>query len=143
MIGKKFILTSDFFEGQIIYTFTINGNLKNIDWDYEAVKDKNTLNFFYDNIPKNVDYITKWVNTKTDKFFVQEIPTDLSFDRFWSDYDYKVGKKKMAENCWKKMTTEDKVKALLYISKLKDIKRKEGSDMPYPTTYLNQRYFDV
>jgi len=68
---------------------------------------------------------------------------DLSFDCFWTTYNNKVGKKKMAENSWNKFTTANKIKALMAIKDYnRYLSRKPGIDKAHATTYLNQEYFD-
>lgn len=68
---------------------------------------------------------------------------DLSFDAFWNSYNNKVGKKKMAENTWNKLSTGNKLKALQAIKDYnRYLSRKPGIDKAHATTYLNQEYFD-
>lgn len=76
-------------------------------------------------------------------FRVKEVPIDLSFDAFWKAYNYKVGKKVMAENLWKRMSEEERIKAMTYIARYDQEIRQSGVQKAYPTTYLNQKYYEA
>ncbi|WP_185864815.1 hypothetical protein [Blattabacterium cuenoti] len=139
MEGKQYIFRSNIISGHIIFKYDLNGFLRKVIFP----KGLSLSNYIWIGryIPYNEDVVYKMKNSKY-FFSIEEIPVDLSFDRFWTDYKYKVGKKKMAENIWNRMALSDKVKALSYIPKYLDHIKRTGHDQAYPTTYLNQRYFD-
>ncbi|MPS73989.1 MAG: hypothetical protein E2590_12715 [Chryseobacterium sp.] len=83
----------------------------------------------------------KAIENKKLDFQYMEIPKDLSFEFFWKTYDYKKGKILMTQKAWQKLTDAEKIEALLYIPKLKEQKRIDNTAMPYPSTYLNGRYW--
>jgi|SRR5690606_13407938 len=71
------------------------------------------------------------------KWKLEPLDMDLSFAAFYDLYGNKVGKKR-AESRWNKMKKEDKVKALLYIEKYKNLlKLRAGQQQMYPESYLN------
>ncbi|WP_185872555.1 hypothetical protein [Blattabacterium cuenoti] len=139
MKGKKYILTSHLFKGEIIFEYDLNGVLRKLFFP------KNLSLSHYIWIGKYLPYnefIIKKMKTMIGSFSIKEIPVDLSFQRFWTDYKYKVGKKQFAENIWNNMSICDRIKALLYIPKYLDHVKRTGDDQAYPINYLNQRYFD-
>lgn len=73
---------------------------------------------------------------------IKPVPIDLSFERFWTDYDYKVGSKSKCEKIWEKLTKGDKIKALAAIHKFKAWSLQKGYDMPYPERYLTHKRFN-
>lgn len=86
-----------------------------------------------------------WLKDKdiTSKLDINKIDPDISFDAFWNAYDNKVGKKKMAENYWKKMSKADKIKALMAIKRYNNnLRLTPGIQKAHPTTFLNQEYYN-
>lgn len=74
---------------------------------------------------------------------VTEIEPDLSFDRFWNEYGYKVGKKQRSENLWKAMKKDEKVLCLKSISKYKFwVAQQPNGFSLYPETYLSQKRWE-
>lgn len=73
---------------------------------------------------------------------VREVPDDISFEAFWNAYGYKVGKRSMAENTWNRMKEVDRIRAIAYIAIYDTQLAKNGAAKAYPSTYLNQRYYD-
>lgn len=142
MTGQKYILTSEIFRGEISFSYNLKGNLAAVEFTGVSGIDKTTYTWLWQNLPLSVKKIKDW-QKRASNFKVTEVPVDLSFNRFWLEYRHKVGKKKMAENNWKKLSRADKIAALMYIKKLRTIKKSDGTDMPYPTTYLNQKYWEV
>jgi hypothetical protein len=140
MNGKIYIFKSPLINGEIIFKYNILGFLKKI--IYPDNFKKHQYIFIAKNFPFYEKLIEKW-KEKKGNFSIKEIPIDLSFNRFWNDYNYKIGKKKMAENIWKKMSYNEKIKALSYIPKYINHIKNKNYDQAYPTTYLNQRYFDI
>lgn len=71
------------------------------------------------------------------KWKVKPLEFDLSFENFYELYGNKVGKKR-AESRWKRLSREQKVKALLFIEKYDNqLKQQPGVQKKYPESYLN------
>lgn len=138
----KYILTSQEFSGEIFFKYNLKGYLSEVSFQDVKGLSRPVFDWIWNNLPTSVSKIEEY-QKKAKNFKITEVPADLSFDRFWKEYGNKVGKKTMTENAWKKLSREDKVKALLYIPILRTKKTLDGTQMPYPSTYLNQRYFDV
>ena len=142
MTGKKYILTSEHFNGEITFEYNLKGFLKVVKVGEVRGMSKAIFEFLWANLPTSTQMIEEY-KKKAGNFKIDEVPVDLSFERFWTEYDQKVGKKKMTENAWNKLPQKDKIAALLYIDKLRRTKRADGTAMPYPSTYLNQKYWEV
>ncbi|MCH4824277.1 hypothetical protein ML462_13965 [Gramella lutea] len=137
-------------------TYTVTGKNSPIVWQFkyhlngllaefkllEGELDAKQINWLFvkGKFPYREDQIKQW-NT-IPEFDIKIGEPDLSFDSFWNAYGNKVGKKKMAENTWKKLSKADKLKALEAIKHYNNyLSRKHGIDKAHPTTYLNQEYY--
>ena len=65
---------------------------------------------------------------------------DLSFESFYNKYPNKVGPKEKTIKAYNKLTDGEKMEAILFIDELVKLK-KDGTNYPYPATYLNQKYW--
>lgn len=142
MTGKKYILTSDHFTGEVTFEYNLKGYLRSVKIGEVRGLSYEMFEWIWQNHPlqaSGMDALAK----EAGNFKITEVPLDLSFDRFWRDYGNKVGKKTMTENAWKKLSAKDKVAALLFTPRLRNQKKLDGTQMPYPSTYLNQRYWEV
>lgn len=136
---KKYQLTSPKFTGVICFEFAENGYLSGLTIDAEL------SNVQHAHLLQNTPLKIQQLGLLKERFktaTITEVPEDLSFNRFWQEYDYKKGKKVQTQNTWERLSKADKVKALTFIKTLKNQKRLDGTAMPYPNTYLNQRYFE-
>ena len=66
---------------------------------------------------------------------------EYSFDIFWNNYDYKIGKE-TALKSWAKLTNEEKEKIKDTVKQFKAFKPFKDYNHPQPTTYLNQKRFN-
>ena len=142
MTGKKYILTSDHFRGEIVFKYNLKGFCSSVELVGITGMKLEVFNWIWENVPKTTQDIEAF-RKAAGNFTITEVPEDLSFERFWLEYGHKVGKKTMTQNAWKRLSQGDKIAALIYIPKLRKIKEKEGTQMPYPQTYLNQKYWEV
>jgi len=85
---------------------------------------------------------TVWMVKLKKNFEITVGEPDLSFEAFWDAYDKKRGKKKMAENTWNKMSKAKRIKAMLYLKRYNDQLRIDNVAKAYPSTYLNQEYYE-
>ena len=85
----------------------------------------------------------KAIEDRTLDFNYMEVPKDLRFEVFWNAYAYKVGKIPGTQKAWQKLTDAEKIEALIYIPKLREQKRIDNTAMPYPSSYLNGRYWQA
>lgn len=105
-------------------------------YDYQVIKG------FLKWLPTNLaDMDTAMVVTGPVK--VTEIATDLSFDAFWTAFDYKMGNRSRVEAAWAKMSTEDKNACMLSLKRYKTWKKLNPNIAHmYGETYLNQRRWE-
>jgi hypothetical protein len=142
MTGKKYILTSELFNGSIIFKFSLKGYLSEVKFEGITKMSMIIFDWLWANLPTKIETMENY-RKRAENFTITEVPEDLSFARFWTEYGQKVGKKTMTETAWKKLSQKDKVAALLYIARLRNQKKLDGTQMPYPSTYLNQKYWEV
>lgn len=138
MKKKIYILKNFFSKGEVILEYNKENFLKSISFSNDI--DEKYYLWIKKNMPYKEKIIKLWKN-KSYNIFIKKVPFDLSFNFFWKSYNYKVGKIKMAENIWEKMSLFEKIKAISYIPKYFDHIKKTGHKKAYPTTYLSQKYF--
>lgn len=86
---------------------------------------------------------TVWMKKLKNNFEISVGEPDLSFTSFWDKYKYKIGKRKMAENSWNKMSKAKKIKAMLGIRDYDNyLHRNPGIGKAHATTFLNQEYYE-
>lgn len=133
-------LTSDRFSGEIIFRFNEADELNA--FEILATLTPVQRTWLYQNLPVAYPELVSMTKAKDSTMRIAEIEPDLSFERFWKEYNYKVGKKE-AESAWKRLTKGDKVKAIQMISKYKKWVAAKGIEVAYPATYINkERYHD-
>ncbi|MGV0830737.1 hypothetical protein ACTS9D_00760 [Empedobacter brevis] len=139
MKGKKYIVTSDRFKGEVIYEYNLNGYLLNFSINISNTQMK-IAKFFYTHLPYTLDMMQEWLKVAV-SFKVEEVPADLSFDRFWEEYG-KHGTKSMAMKKYEKLKPMEQLAAFLHLPKEPDKKKLDGTAMPYAETYLNQKRWE-
>lgn len=133
-IGKKSGL-------RIVFKYDLSGVLRSVEFDgawtdelVERIKTK---------IPSNVMYCLSQIKQQAANSqwtFVEQ--TDLIFDGFYKRYPNKLGKKKEAMKHWEKMSDAERMDAILYLDEYLPLKRKEGTNIPYASSYLNGKYWE-
>ena len=80
------------------------------------------------------------VRVRVEKELEKEKEVDNGFDLFWNTYPRKVGKGK-AEEAWvkHKPNVEDVIKTLTWQKESKQWFKDNGTYIPNPTTYINQK----
>lgn len=143
MKGIKYLLTIAECDGEVVIEYNLKGYLKSVEITEAKHMNFDTFEYVWTHLPLNRAKIDEWLKKAPEGFQMHEMSEDLSFDRFWKEYGNKVGKKTMTENAWKKLSQADKMAALLFIPKLRTRKKLDGTQMPYPSTYLSQKYWEV
>lgn len=71
------------------------------------------------------------------------VPEDLSFERFWNEYNYKLGRKPKVKRTWEGMTENARIAALLYIKKYNYwLSQHQNVERQYPSTYLSNKQWE-
>lgn len=92
-------------------------------------------------LPAKENELFAWA-AGSDKITVEEVPEDLSFNEFWTTYDYKVGKKDRALALWAALPAEERAQALRAIPKYKYwLAQRPAIEKLYPETYLKQKRY--
>ncbi len=90
--------------------------------------------------PYKEQNIKPWTKKKNIEVIVGK--PNITFDVFWKCYDYPL-KKVMAERAWNKLSKNDKISAIEGIKRYNGfLHRKVSQSKAYPSTYLNQRYWE-
>lgn len=77
------------------------------------------------------------------KITINAILEDLSFERFWEEYGYKIGKKSRVQLLWSNLSDKDKSKCLLALPRYNYfLANQKGIARLYPETFLSQRRFE-
>ena len=84
------------------------------------------------------EYINKKTKAKN-KALVIAVEADLSFERFWEEYDYKIGKKTRVRKKWEVMDDMERIKALKHIKTYRYFLIQHSHiQKQYPETFLNR-----
>ncbi len=137
---RKFILTSQYFEGSVTFGFSDDGWLTLL--HNEAVfNDKQHSWLFEDHrFPKRIERVE--LLTKLIKGVLTEVPPDIGFDVFWSTYDKKINKKR-AEPLYNKLSDADKMKAITTIKPYQKYCERVKRGIADPEKYLRDLYFET
>jgi len=134
----KYIVTGTRFSGSFVLEYSMSGLLRSITND-TSIEDPQHLSRVMATFPITEEFIPA---LRLSGAIVRPVPVDTTFDAFWNAYAYKVGKRSMAENTWKRMSEADRIRAINHIAIYDTQLAKNGAAKAYPSTYLNQRYFD-
>lgn len=127
------------------FKYNLNGSLKAFKLLQGQLSDTQTNWLFKaGNFPYHVDIMTRvWMAKLRKNFEISVGEADLSFENFWNTYGHKVGKKKMAQTSWGKLSKANKIKALIGIKKYNNnLKLYPGQAKAHASTYINQEYYN-
>lgn len=135
----RYLLTSTQFEGEIELQFSADGDL--VGYQNRATLTDIQKKWIAYSLPMRIEHVRQVLGaSQTARLF--EIPEDLSFARFWCDYDYKVGNKARAQKLYDELSDADKMLALRRIAIYDDFVKIKKIGKVYPETYLSQRRFE-
>lgn len=134
---KTYFLTSTRFKGQILFKYHLNGGLEAFEIQAELTEVQRT--WLYNNFPLLDADLFLIAKAKGSTMQVNEVPEDLSFERFWKTYKHKVGKMDRAKKLWESLSTGEKASALNYIPKYDLFLDRTLINKCYPETYLSQK----
>lgn len=135
---KKYIVTTINYQGQITYGYDDNNQLVLVELDgiHEQQHRINILK----NLPLTLDVLNKWTHNNKN-ITVTLLLEDITFDVFWANYNYKMGKQE-AERAWNKLSVADKTRAIKRIRAYDRYISDRGIAKAYAQKYLNQRRFN-
>jgi hypothetical protein len=137
----QYILTSKKTALKIVFHYDLNGFLNGL--EIEGVDSEKQLQYLFWNAKFPFPYIESLIEPirKMGRFNIRQVEDDLSFDRFWREYGYKVSKKK-AEKLWQKLTKAQKIKVFLHLPKYEAYLTRKHIEKAYPDTYLRNEKFE-
>lgn len=134
---NTYIIHGQSFKGNVILEYDHNDIIKRIEFECEMSSEQHVK--FIKNIPLSEATFLE-VATRSGVVF-SVVPPDLSFERFWNTYAYKVGDKSRTEKLWNKFTEAEKTTALKIIPVYNAFLQRKNLDKAYPETWLNQKRF--
>lgn len=128
-----------------IFKYDLNGDLKVFEIVGEPLNSAQKKWLFGTGyyFPIDEDKIILWTKMPEfiAKFKVEKIPADLSFDRLWEAYNYKMGKKD-ALKVFNKLKEADVIKVFLSLKNYEAHLKRTGQAKAYLATYLNKEYYN-
>ncbi len=132
---KTYTLTSELFEGEVIFEFNDLGYLVNFD-ARGATLNESQMYFILKNMAKHLVKIKDMLDKSKSARFT-EIKQDITFDKFWNRYNSKDrSSKKRTLARWNRMSKTQQVKAYNHIGKY-ELTLKPGIERKYAESYLN------
>ncbi|WP_407479933.1 hypothetical protein [Elizabethkingia anophelis] len=141
MSKREYVALHNVSEKKILLKYDYFGVIQEVKLTGERWSEEEAKYAVRNMVPYNEIDVSTIAKDKQLPFEYQEIPDDLSFKNFWNTYGYKVGKIAMAQKAWNSLSDEEKVECLLFVPKFKMSKMVDKTAMPYPSTFLNQRYW--
>lgn len=146
VIGKSYIITGRE-RGTIKVTYYLDGILESVIFSHDCTDmQRRKMLSVVESEPQNnggmasIDEYMKLL--KKNNVPVQEIPADISFDRFYDIYGVKKNRKR-ALAAWNKTSIEKRTLAILGIPKFKAAYLAKNWKLPLPEKYLSdERYTD-
>lgn len=136
----NYLLRSKAMEGEgVQFGYDANGVLVFFDAS-DSVSEQQIL-WLHDNMPLSHDDLPEFKKKiESSGASLDLVPPDLSFERFWDDYNYKHGKKQKVKKTWEGMTEGARIAALLYIKKYNYwLSQHPNVERQYPSTYLSYK----
>lgn len=122
-------------------SFTFNEANCLIEFKADAAMEHSALNWLLERLP--VTYAELLGMAEKIKAKLVEVQLDLSFEKAWSEYAYKVGNKTKAKKLWEELNDADKTLALIAIGKYKRyLQVKTGIEQVYFERFISQRRFE-
>jgi hypothetical protein len=139
---KEYLFTSPKLDGELKLRYNASGALQMMEllgnWTIEQQR------ALCDEIPTTIEQLHgSFMKKRSDTSKLMEVKMDVSFDSFWTAYNYKLGNKEKARKIWEKLAESDKINALNTIP-LYDrmLLMKQTQDKVYAERYLSQRRWE-
>jgi len=132
---RKYVVTSKFFEGEMVYGYNSEGIL--VFFENKAELQTEHLNWLFKNFPVVDNQLPKTFP----KSKITEA-TDLTFEAFWEAYAYKVGDKRAAAKAWRQLGESERLAIFEHLPKYNYHLKTTGVGKAYPSTFLNQRRWE-
>lgn len=127
-----------------IFKYDLNGDLKVFEIVGEPLNEMQKVWLFGTyRFPIDEKKIILWTKSPDfiSRFKVEKIAADLSFDRLWEQYNYKMGKKD-ALKVFNKLKEPEIIKVFLSLKSYEAHLKRTGQAKAYLATYLNKEYYN-
>lgn len=127
-----------------IFKYDLNGDLKVFEIVGEPLSEMQKVWLFGAfRFPIDEEKIILWTKSPDfiSRFKVEKIAADLSFDRLWEQYNYKMGKKD-ALKVFNKLKEPDVIKVFLSLKGYEAHLKRTGQAKAYLATYINKEYYN-
>ncbi|MBS4041613.1 MAG: hypothetical protein KGZ81_13575 [Flavobacteriales bacterium] len=132
---KRYSLTSQGFTGEVIFVFN-DINLLELFDSTGAQLSELQQRFLLQNLPGDLPELEN-LRSKSVSAKLTEVNADITFDMFWKRYRAPLNsKKKLAENCWKRLSQARRNLAYKFIP-IYESRMEPGVSKLYAETYLN------
>ena len=136
---KKYCVTSNYFLGELIFTYDFDGNLKAFDIDAELSPTQR--DYFFGTLPKTITELMEWPKrSKTMK--ILELKPDLTFATFYKKYNCTYGDKKEAEKLWGKLSDTDRTRCHLVLPHYDKYLQVSGIAKIYLERFIKKQYYN-
>ena len=127
---------------KVIYGFDKRGLLINFSVENSDKMTDNELIWLLQHTPIHEYRVGKIVPDSKNKLKLIKAQSDLSFQNFWSVYNYKVGNKAKAEKLWSKMTDNERVACFEGITRYDYWLSTTTTAKVYPERFLSQKRWE-
>lgn len=134
---REFILTSPLMDGSLIFGYDDDERL--VKFENKAQLTQPQRDVIYD--PAKFPFRFEQLPPLRGKQGKIEEIEDITWERFWKEYNYKVGKIR-AELEWKKLKKEEQAKAIAMIRRYKYFCETHNHEVLYPERYLKYKRFN-
>ena len=138
----QYILSGKNSAVKAVFRYDLNGFITG--FEVEGITNSKQLKYLFWNNNFPFPYTKDLIKLIIDSgyFFVKIVEDDLSFERFWKLYNYKVSRKK-AEKLYAKISKANRIKIFLHLPKYDAYLQHKGIEKAYPDTYLrNEKWND-
>lgn len=129
---------------EFVFKYDLNGDLKLFEIVGEPLNEEQKAWLFgaY-RFPIDEEKIIQWTKMQAmvQRFKVQKIPPNLSFEQLWEQYNYKMGKKD-ALKAFNKLKEADVIKLFLSLKGYEAHLKRTGQAKAYLATYINKEYYN-
>lgn len=125
---------------EFLFKYDLNGFLTEFKKN-QPLTEEQRLWLYSPKFPETEELMNQWIIHLKKRFEVVKVPADLSFDKLWELYGYKVSKAD-AEKAFKKLKEPDVIKCFLGLKPYEEYLAKNKIAKAHLSRYINGRYFE-
>lgn len=138
----QYILTGKNSKAKVVFNYDLNGYLTSLTCEGIELETQLKYLFWNEKFPfPYLETLMPAVKALSKSLDIKRVEDDLSFERFWQVYDYKVSRKK-AEKLYEKLSKGQRIKIFLHLPKYENYLRAKRIEKAYPDTYLRNEKFE-